>query len=337
MTPPAYLEAARRARAAGGALDARAAQAIADALETYAAQLEAGLSRLSGRERRAAEQSATIIHAAAAQLEEAIAGAVSRGVTVSFLETLAVWRAATEAVGASKLPGALLGAVRVPPLTVVAAYEAVQPAATWRTLLREHVLNAASEANRIVREALVQRIPPTAVARALRPYVQGSEELRTLFPEGRIDIRKVPPELRGAAKRMRYNAERIAFSEHTNARAEAEVRHFQADPLVEAVRWTLSPNRGRAHVPDICDVLASQDLYGLGPGVYPVGKVPPSPHPFDRCERMPVVRDVEEAEEPKPDPPLQVAAARATIPDQDRLTPRGAERIREQLAGLLAT
>jgi hypothetical protein len=334
-TPSPYLDAVRRARAAVGALDVESAAAIAEAIRAYAEEIEAGLSSLTGRERDAAKRSAEIIRRAAMQMEASIADATARGVALAFSETLSVWRAATEAVAASRIPDALLGAVRVPNVTVAASFEAVQPQAVWRTLLREHVVDAASEAAAVVREGLVAGLRPQEIAPKLRQYVQGAEELNVLFPDGKIDLRKVPKELKGAAKRMKYNSERIAFSEASNARAEAELRHFAADPLVETVRRETSPNRGKVEVPDICDVLATQDLYGLGPGVYPVDQVPPLPHPWCRCENVPIVRDVERAGEPKPNPSLRVAPSEVSIPGADRLTERGAARIREHLATLV--
>jgi hypothetical protein len=47
------------------------------------------------------------------------------------------------------------------------------------------------------------------------------------------------------------------------------------------MKWNLSKSH---KVTDICDTLASQDLYGLGPGVYPKDKLLPKPaHPHCIC------------------------------------------------------
>ena len=48
------------------------------------------------------------------------------------------------------------------------------------------------------------------------------------------------------------------------------------DPDVIGTRFLLSP---RHPAPDICDMYASADLHGLGPGVYPKGKSPWPAHP----------------------------------------------------------
>lgn len=42
--------------------------------------------------------------------------------------------------------------------------------------------------------------------------------------------------------------------------------------IVKGIKWNLSKSHKE---PDICDTWANQDLYGLGPGVYATGKVPP--------------------------------------------------------------
>ncbi len=55
---------------------------------------------------------------------------------------------------------------------------------------------------------------------------------------------------------MRYNAERIAFSEIANTRREAEVQAGLRDPAIKAYRWLLSPDRGSQVEPDECDALA---------------------------------------------------------------------------------
>ena len=45
----------------------------------------------------------------------------------------------------------------------------------------------------------------------------------------------LPPELRNAARKVRYNAWRIAESEILNARAEAELQHYALDPLIDGI------------------------------------------------------------------------------------------------------
>jgi hypothetical protein len=54
------------------------------------------------------------------------------------------------------------------------------------------------------------------------------------------------------------------------------------------MKFNLSPNHPRT---DICDVHANANLYGLGPGVYPVGSAPWPAHPNTMSYLTAVFRD----------------------------------------------
>lgn len=91
-------------------------------------------------------------------------------------------------------------------------------------------------------------------------------------------------------EKMRYNANRIAQTEMHKVWQQAEVDKMLADPSITAVRFVMSANHA---VADICDVYARQDKYGLGKGMYPLGKAPVPPlHPFCRC-RLAVKRTID--------------------------------------------
>lgn len=62
------------------------------------------------------------------------------------------------------------------------------------------------------------------------------------------------------------NARRVFRTEINRAHGEAYFKSSENDPDVAGFRFLLSPNHPRA---DICDMHASVNLYGLGPGVYP--------------------------------------------------------------------
>jgi hypothetical protein len=109
-----------------------------------------------------------------------------------------------------------------------------------------------------------------------------------------------------------------------NAAHEASVQAAREAPMVEAMEWTLAEDRGRTDVPDECDVLALTDYYGLGPGIYPVDSVPPPPHPFDRCLAIPVIRDPETWNDPKPEGTLTKTADENVL--GDRGTPKRQQR-----------
>lgn len=62
--------------------------------------------------------------------------------------------------------------------------------------------------------------------------------------------------------------------------------------LVKCIKWNLSKSHTEKDK-DICDQYATQDLYGLGPGVYPVDKVPER-HKGCRCYLTDVLYQGEE-------------------------------------------
>ena len=79
---------------------------------------------------------------------------------------------------------------------------------------------------------------------------------------------------------IHYNALRLARTEIANAYHEAEVMAATASKVVSGLKWNLSPAHG---IYDVCDQLADQDVYGMGPGVYPPEDTPLCPHPNDMC------------------------------------------------------
>ena len=163
----------------------------------------------------------------------------------------------------------------------------------------------------------------------------GAEPFHKAFgPLKEIDLRNIRPTgpLRGAARRMNFNARRIAFSELHNARQEAELTAFAFDPLVYAIRWTLSTYRGPTAVPDECDALAQTDFYGLGPGIFPMDRVPFPPHPFDKCERVPLVlnrKDLKAGKQREFGTPLKSDPATTSLPA--KIPRRSRERVRRSL------
>jgi hypothetical protein len=72
------------------------------------------------------------------------------------------------------------------------------------------------------------------------------------------------------------NALRVFRTEMNRAYGEAYRAAGFGHPDVIGMRFVLSPNHPR---PDICDMHAKANLYGLGPGVYPPGKSPWPAHP----------------------------------------------------------
>lgn len=80
--------------------------------------------------------------------------------------------------------------------------------------------------------------------------------------------------------RAQNQAMTIARTEGMNAHAQAFVESVRDEEFVYGVRWNLNPAHKR---PDVCDVMAGQDLFGLGPGGYPANEAPALGHPNDLC------------------------------------------------------
>jgi hypothetical protein len=308
--PSAYDLARARARQAQGALNLEQAYAVRKSLLQFADRLTIQM----GRGNPSVAATRNIVLQQAKTLLDEIDKSIKTGRAVSFEQTLEVWKKGGADYAQSKgVTGAEVSRLSSPAVDMLGAFESVVPAATWKTLLQTNAVRAAQESTAIIREAITEGMGPDELARRLRRYVAGAEKFDRVFGDT-IDLRNIPEDLRGAARQMTFNAERIAFSELHNARAEAEIQHFISDPFVEAVKWALSPDRGTLATPDECDYLAQSDFYGLGPGVYPVEAVPTTPHPFDRCEKDPVTRATSEIDKPKPSPDLQIDPRGTGVP-----------------------
>lgn len=289
-----YRAAQRAARSVERDLLRRVGAAIDGALERAVRDLTALLNRLPDStpdaRLRALQRALEVMRTQRNRLIQQIERAAAAGRRTSFKDVIAVWQdAARQAATTVGLPNAALGAVLTPRTTMLAAYENVGGARLFRTLLARAADDGYRAVNDILRSGILEGKSFEKLARELRPWVRGGAGGGA-----------------GAAfSTVRFNSTRIAYSEIHNARAEAEVQHFTEDPLIAAVAWRLSPDRGTNRGPDACDVLAENDFYGLGPGVYPVDAVPLPPHPFDRCERVPITRPLARANDPKPSPPLR--------------------------------
>jgi hypothetical protein len=339
-----YVRAQYQARLNTNRLEVEAGRRIAEALERFLGGLSNELRDVYARlpaadlRRMAAELSVAVVQEQIGDLNQALTNATRESRQLSFAETMSIWESAGRAVARSAgVDLALSGAVRIAPVSMLGFYENLNPARTWRTALPQYVHGAGKEIASTIRSAMIEDIGPDELARRLRRYVAGSEPFDKAFKDtvtrsgetvSKIDLRGLTKEERGAAGRMKSNAQRIAFSELHNARAEAELQHFIADPYVEAVRWELSPNRGSLKPPDVCDMLAKSDLYGLGAGIYPVAKVPPPPHPYDRCERTPVTRENPEAERPNPE--RKHAFNKLPIPGPNKVPAARAKALRKE-------
>jgi hypothetical protein len=91
---------------------------------------------------------------------------------------------------------------------------------------------------------------------------------------------------RWVVERARYQARVIARTEAVEAFRQQYQESMAAQPHVVGFRWTLSSSHPK---PDVCEILAQQDLDGLGPGGYRAGNVPSNPHPHCLCSIVAIV------------------------------------------------
>jgi hypothetical protein len=119
----------------------------------------------------------------------------------------------------------------------------------------------------------------------------GEFTLRSASQQLIADLRKAKPAQvdkvvnRWVLERARYQARVVARHESVEAFRDQSVKQWQEQEWVKGVRWALSPSHRHR---DVCDVLANQDLYGLGPGGYPLDRIP-SRHVSDLCSQSPIV------------------------------------------------
>lgn len=90
---------------------------------------------------------------------------------------------------------------------------------------------------------------------------------------------------------IKYNALRLARTETNNAYRKAQQLSAEKSDIVKGIKWNLSRSHTGEHDCE-CEKFATQD-YGLGPGVYPPGKIPIS-HPNCMCYLTDVLYEGEE-------------------------------------------
>ncbi len=106
-------------------------------------------------------------------------------------------------------------------------------------------------------------------------------ELRTARPE---QVQHIID--RWVIDRAQFQARMVARTETVEAFRDAYRRSNTDQPYVKGYRWVLSTRHPR---PDVCDILANQDLHGLGPGGYTREEVPATPHPLDLCSQVAII------------------------------------------------
>jgi len=146
--------------------------------------------------------------------------------------------------------------------------------------------NARDNMRSIILDGVARGRDSVQVARDLEQYVKhGAATMAGDYPGMMARIGKRAP------KDLCYEAFRLARSEMSMAFMEGMYAAGRVNPAYKGVRWLLSSSHP---LPDVCDDLASADLYGLGAGCYPAGDEPPYPHPNCLCTVAPLVEDTKE-------------------------------------------
>lgn len=146
--------------------------------------------------------------------------------------------------------------------------------------------NARDNMRSIILDGVARGRDSAKVARDLERYVkQGAATMAGDYPGMMARIGKRVP------KDLCYEAFRLARSEMSMAFMEGTYAAGRVNPAYKGVRWLLSSSHP---LPDVCDDLASADLYGMGPGGYPAGDEPPLPHPQCLCTASPIAENTKE-------------------------------------------
>jgi hypothetical protein len=137
-----------------------------------------------------------------------------------------------------------------------------------------------NEISKTVTRGVLQGKSHTELMKDLEPFLRMDDQefqaFQRTWAETHDEAWKADWKTRG---RLKYNLQRLSRSEINNAHREAQVLSARVSPWVKALKWNLSASHPK---PDICDTWATQDLHGLGPGIYPFDDVPLD-HPNGLC------------------------------------------------------
>ena len=125
---------------------------------------------------------------------------------------------------------------------------------------------------------------------------QTAQEMKRFLVISDVDMRtkkwreffKQYPPGRGRYRSAYKNVERVLRTEGMRAVRLANIEYGKSKSWVKGMKWTLSAAHPRE---DICDEFATQDIYDLGPGIYPPDSTPDSAHPHCFCYLTPVPKD----------------------------------------------
>lgn len=334
----AYYRQIEAARNVGLAMTRTQAQAFMRILEAYAEELAVRVA--AGVATRTQEQSLAMAREIIRQMVRDMAVATGNGVRITSDRVADLYAQATAELLRTETAGAGLSRALFPARnTSVAQAVLSRPelAAAFVTIRRESV----AAVDGIIQRALLRGATSTRTAMELRLHVLGADALP---PDLLLDRRRIGYEalramgyeptrenlllVRKMAGKVAERAQLIARTEPMNAEWEAHMQAAADSPVVRAIQWELSSRHPRF---DVCDLLATGDWYGLGPGVYDPRQVPPRPHPRDLCRHRDIIAPVSEwgrARGPLPSRRLEVSdviQAYELPPSQEAMLARALE------------
>jgi hypothetical protein len=214
-------------------------------------------------------------------------------------------------------------------------------ATTFRTLVNRHIEAMAPEVEAFVRSAVARGVSGTRAGQELAAMMSRNDPalldvLEQLGPRGgrtraaiEAGITFTDEEMK-QARRLLFNARRIAISETNNAFHEADTLAASESPVVSLLQWTLSGRHaGLPSSPDSCDICAAADLHGFGPGLYFPAALPPLQHPFCLCGSRKILRRPSEWNKPKPELPSSVGEV--TLQEAKRILERASNQYSRSL------
>lgn len=238
------------------------------------AQIRQGLESLADAQGRipierlpAAER---LINEALGQVDEEVRQVIEAGLAQSAALSVDAWAAAGAAVPAAAIGDDVLTWIRA-----FTDENGLQ--------LSDRLWRVGQAARQRVTEALQRAVVEgNSAAQAARDLLLRGQPVPAdlASKEGQAAIRRIQvllgDELLTGEGNPWFLAERVMRTELNRAYGETAVRAAAEHPDVVAVRFRLSPRHPR---PDICDLHATANLHGLGPGVYPIDNHPWPAHP----------------------------------------------------------
>jgi len=266
--------ATRRARAGMDLLTLEAAEDLRALYESIIAQLQRELRAYADDQgnlraellnqylRQAQQRLGELGPSTAGLLRDYLADAAERGADI--------WRG-NPGIPRAALPGLADAAARF--VTEFIAADGLQ--------LSDRIWRLENGAREAVAEVLRRNvILGRDASRAAREFLEGDlppEIARNLGKDGVANLERAIADALVKDPNCAYQrALRVYRTEMNRAHGEAYRNGLKAHPEIVGERFVLSPNHPE---PDICDDLAAQDLFGMGPGVYPVGQAPWPAHP----------------------------------------------------------